>query len=63
MPIGAHKLLGFLAEPLKQLSEHQDNFEAFNVSDNLREFQDWVCLILAYLFAYFFQLAFVLFPA
>lgn len=49
MPIGAHKLLGFLAEPLKQLSEHQDNFEAFNVSDNLREFQDWVCLILAYL--------------
>lgn len=41
MPIGAHKLLGFLAEPLKQLSEHQDNFEAFNVSDNLREFQDW----------------------
>jgi len=63
MPIGAHKLLGFLAEPLKQLSEHQDNFEAFNVSDNLREFQDWVCLILAYLFGYFFQLAFVLFPA
>jgi hypothetical protein len=50
MPIGAHKLLGFLAEPLKQLSEHHDNFEEYNISDNLSEFQDWVCLILAYVF-------------
>ena len=61
LPIGAHKLLGFLGESLKLLSEHHG--KDFNVYDNLREFQDWVCLILAYLFGYFSQLAFVLFPA
>lgn len=44
MPIGAHKLLSFLAEPLKQLSESSDTLESYNVSENLREFQDWVCL-------------------
>lgn len=46
MPIGAHTLLGFLAEPLKQLSEIDHMFENYNVSENLREFQDWVCYFL-----------------
>ncbi|KHG19637.1 hypothetical protein F383_02618 [Gossypium arboreum] len=36
MPIGAHELLSFLAEPLKQLSETPDTFEDF-VSENLKE--------------------------
>ncbi|MBA0683904.1 hypothetical protein Goari_025529, partial [Gossypium aridum] len=39
MPIGAHELLSFLAEPLKQLSETPDTFEDY-VSENLKEFQD-----------------------
>ncbi|KAK4267216.1 hypothetical protein QN277_024028 [Acacia crassicarpa] len=39
MPIGAHTILGFLAEPLKQHSETLD--EDYNVSEDLREFQDW----------------------
>lgn len=42
MPIGAHELLSLLAEPLKQLSETPDTFEDY-VSENLKEFQDWVC--------------------
>lgn len=41
MPIGAHKLLGFLAEPLKQPVEILHSVENDDVSDNLREFQDW----------------------
>ncbi|KAA3455578.1 nuclear pore complex protein NUP107 [Gossypium australe] len=41
MPIGAHELLSFLAEPLKQLSETPDTFEDY-VSENLKEFQDWL---------------------
>ncbi|KAL5538285.1 hypothetical protein UlMin_046327, partial [Ulmus minor] len=41
MPIGAHTLLSFLAEPLKQLSESSDTSEDYNVSENLKEFQDW----------------------
>ncbi|KAJ7963320.1 Nuclear pore complex protein [Quillaja saponaria] len=41
MPIGAHELLSFLAEPLKQLSEAPDDSMEYNVSENLREFQDW----------------------
>lgn len=41
VPIGAHTLLGFLAEPLKQLSENPETLEDHNISDNLREFQDW----------------------
>lgn len=43
MPVGAHTLLSFLAEPLKQLSESSDTLEDYNVSENLKEFQDWVC--------------------
>ena len=46
MPVGAHMLLSFLAEPLKQLSEASDTLETSNVSENLREFQDWVCICL-----------------
>lgn len=50
VPIGAHTLLSFLAEPLKQLSENPDTLEDYNTSDNLSEFQDWVCFILTHLF-------------
>ena len=42
MPIGAHMVLSFLAEPLKQLPETLDGSEDHNVSEDLREFQDWV---------------------
>lgn len=42
MPIGAHKLLSFLAEPLNQLSEHLDSLEDFETSEKMGEFQDWV---------------------
>lgn len=42
VPIGAHTLLSLLAEPLKQLSENRDMLEDYDISDNLREFHDWV---------------------
>lgn len=45
MPVGAHTLLSFLAEPLKQISEGPDMVEDY-VSENLKEFEDWVCLTL-----------------
>lgn len=45
MPIGAHKLLSFLAEPLKQLSENLDAPENYDISEDLSEFQDWVCSV------------------
>ncbi|KAL9274262.1 Nuclear pore complex protein NUP107-like protein [Drosera capensis] len=41
MPIGAHKLLSFLAEPLKQPPENLLSFEEHDVSDYLKEFKDW----------------------
>ncbi|KAL7234868.1 hypothetical protein ACSBR1_018352 [Camellia fascicularis] len=41
MPIGAHTLLSFLAEPLKQPTETLLSTEDHDVSVNLREFQDW----------------------
>ncbi|CAL5381192.1 unnamed protein product [Camellia sinensis] len=41
MPIGAHTLLRFLAEPLKQPAETLLSTEDHDVSENLREFQDW----------------------
>lgn len=40
LPIGPHKLLAILAEPLKQ-KENLFSFEDQEVSDNLREFEDW----------------------
>lgn len=40
MPVGAHTLLSFLAEPLKQISEGPDMVEDY-VSENLKEFEDW----------------------
>ncbi|KAI8027256.1 Nuclear pore complex protein NUP107 [Camellia lanceoleosa] len=43
MPIGAHTLLSFLAEPLKQPTETLLSTEDHDVSENLREFQDWIC--------------------
>lgn len=45
MPVGAHTLLSFLAEPLKQPPETLHAFEEYNVAENLKEFQDWVCFI------------------
>lgn len=48
-PVGAHTLLSFLAEPLKQLSENPDTLEDY-VSENLQEFQDWVCFSAILLF-------------
>lgn len=41
MPIGAHKLLSFLAEPLKQPTENMLSFKDHDVSDYLKEFRDW----------------------
>jgi nuclear pore complex protein Nup107 len=40
LPIGPHKLLAILAEPLKQ----KENFslEDQEISENLQEFEDWV---------------------
>lgn len=43
LPIGAHKVLGFLAEPLKQPKDTLLSFEDLEVSENLEEFEDWVC--------------------
>ncbi|XP_073009104.1 nuclear pore complex protein NUP107 [Typha latifolia] len=41
MPVGAHTLLGFLAEPLKQPKETLFSSEDNEVSENLQEFKDW----------------------
>ncbi|CAK9179846.1 unnamed protein product [Ilex paraguariensis] len=41
MPSGAHTLLSLLAEPLKQPTETLLSAEDHDVSDNLREFEDW----------------------
>lgn len=43
MPIGAHTLLSLLAEPLKQPTETLFTTDDEDVSDSLREFEDWVC--------------------
>ncbi|XP_028127598.1 nuclear pore complex protein NUP107-like [Camellia sinensis] len=40
MPIGAHTLLSFLTEPLKQPTETLLSAEDHGVSENLREFQN-----------------------
>lgn len=50
MPIGAHKLLSFLAEPLKQSTESLLLSEDHLVSENLKEFQDWVSSSISVLF-------------
>lgn len=42
MPIGAHMLLSFLAEPLKQPKDSLLSLNEQDVSDNLLEFEDWV---------------------
>lgn len=41
VPIGAHTVLSLLAEPLKQPTEVLLSTEDRDVSENLREFQDW----------------------
>ncbi|KAL8537837.1 hypothetical protein ACS0TY_012827 [Phlomoides rotata] len=41
VPIGAHTVLSLLAEPLKQQTEILFSTEDQEVSENLREFQDW----------------------
>lgn len=43
MPGGAHTLLSLLAEPLKQPTETLFTTDDQDVSDSLREFEDWVC--------------------
>lgn len=43
MPIGAHTLLSLLAEPMKQATDILLSTEDHVVSENLREFEDWVC--------------------
>lgn len=53
MPVGAHTLLSRLAEPLKQLSESSDTLDEYDVSENLKEFQDWVCLFFCHSFLIF----------
>ena len=40
MPVGAHTFLSLLAEPLNQLT---DSAEGHDVSENLEEFNDWLC--------------------
>lgn len=42
MPLGAHTLLSLLAEPLNQLTETL-SAEDHDVTENLEEFNDWVC--------------------
>lgn len=44
VPIGAHTVLSLLAEPLKQESEILLSTEDHDVSQSLKEFQDWVRL-------------------
>ncbi|XP_058108684.1 nuclear pore complex protein NUP107 isoform X2 [Magnolia sinica] len=41
MPIGAHMLLSFLAEPLKQPTDALLSLDEHDVSENLHEFKDW----------------------
>ncbi|KAM7476110.1 hypothetical protein LguiB_023353 [Lonicera macranthoides] len=41
MPIGAHTLLSLLAEPMKQATDILLSTEDHDVSENLREFEDW----------------------
>ncbi|PKA59339.1 hypothetical protein AXF42_Ash001433 [Apostasia shenzhenica] len=41
MPIGAHMLLSYLAEPLKQPKDALLSFDDYDISDDLREFDDW----------------------
>ncbi|KAH9625255.1 hypothetical protein KSS87_022165 [Heliosperma pusillum] len=41
MPLGAHELLGFLAEPLKQPTENLMGLEGHDVPDLIKEFKDW----------------------
>ncbi|KAF5733486.1 nuclear pore complex protein [Tripterygium wilfordii] len=40
LPIGAHALLRYLAEPLKQFSENPRTYENY-ISENLKEFENW----------------------
>lgn len=42
MPIGAHMLLSFLAEPLKQPLDALLSNEDHDFSENMHEFEDWV---------------------
>lgn len=52
LPAGPHKLLAILAEPLKQ-KENLISLEDPEVSDNLQEFEDWVCHLLLILMCIF----------
>ncbi|CAM6108841.1 unnamed protein product [Calypogeia fissa] len=41
MPVGAHVLLGHLAEPLNQPTDILASLEKHRVQENLQEFEDW----------------------
>ncbi|XP_010261756.1 PREDICTED: nuclear pore complex protein NUP107 isoform X2 [Nelumbo nucifera] len=41
LPIGAHMLLSFLVEPLKQPTKVLLSLEDHDIPENLKEFQDW----------------------
>lgn len=44
MPVGAHMLLSFLAEPLKEKDTLLSSDDP-DVSENLHEFEDWVTFL------------------
>lgn len=41
-PVGAHMLLSFLAEPLKQPTDTLLSLEEHNIYENMQELEDWV---------------------
>lgn len=46
IPVGAHTLLSLLAEPLNQLTDSAEDYDVSEnsiFSENLKEFNDWVC--------------------
>lgn len=55
MPVGAHMLLSFLAEPLKQPKDTLPFFDDHDVSENLHEFEDWVIFCPPLFIFYFFS--------
>lgn len=61
MPVGAHMLLSFLAEPLKQPNDTLPSFHDNDVFEDLHEFEDWVnfLTLLFYSFFRFFVKCFV----
>lgn len=44
MPVGAHVLLGHLAEPLNQPTDALLSLDQLRVQENLQEFEEWVSI-------------------